>query len=132
LADDWEAVSHAWSFEGDWLSDVGGGRVVPRSRLSGQSVVVTLPLYDAVDGAALEDVRVVARRVLDYERDGEALPRTADGRTRIVPEEAWLEVPADDDGNLTTGAGPRFVVDAAAVRVVTDRLGVFRVFADLP
>ncbi len=126
------AASFAWQFAGDFAASsrttAGARRGYLRQTLAGRDAVVRLPLYD---GATTDPTKllVYARRVGDYENvDGE-LPVTADGRTVYRPLETWVEVPRVDD--LAAGTGPRFVVDAAAreVRVATDALGVFRVYA---
>jgi len=135
LAAGWRAASKAWRLEGDWLTDVAlraaGRVVVPRSRLAalgaGALVEVELPLYGSLP--APSQVRVVCRQTVGFALDGaDGLRRTADGRARFIADEEWVELPVDPDGNLATGAGPRYAIAAGKARLLLDRLGVCRVF----
>lgn len=117
-----------------------GSRTQPASRTdfsrtgldlgAGRGVVITLPFVPGATATA--NVRVFMR-VLDLERDPVApsrLPQHADGRDLVREEARYVEIARDADGNLATGTGARFVVDAdtRTVRALLDRLGVLQAF----
>ncbi|MFO0584222.1 MAG: VCBS repeat-containing protein [Anaeromyxobacter sp.] len=140
LAAGWKAVSKPWRIEGDWLSDatdgVAGRTVTARSQLAswgaGTLVGVDLPLYGTTAGTdwTATQARVVCRETTGWLGDGAGgLARTADGRTRWLPTETWVELPRDADGDLSTGTGARFTVVAGRVRLLLDHLGTCRAFA---
>ncbi|MFT3917499.1 MAG: VCBS repeat-containing protein [Anaeromyxobacteraceae bacterium] len=143
LAAGWKAVTKPWRIEGDWLSDASdgaAGRVVTaRSQLAswgaGTLVGVELPLYGTTAGTdwTATQARVVCRETTGWAGDGAGgLARTADGRTRWLPAETWVELPRDADGDLSTGTGARFTVAAGRVRLLLDHLGTCRAFAPVP
>ncbi len=96
---------------------------------------VTVPIAEAAGDLTGESLRMFLReetlvRADEWPGDprfGEAtahglLPRI-DGRTVRRYAGSWSEVALDPDG-LASGAGARFVVDGAVVRVRSDKLGV--------
>ena len=54
------------------------------------------------------------------------------GRPVIRPITTWETVPADADGDLATGTGPRFVTRPGFVDVALDTLGVVQAFYIAP
>lgn len=126
------AASLAWLFSGQHVASFRGSasarRGFVRDMLADREAVIRVPLYAAATTDATK-LLVYARRITDYENDDGELPTTADGRTTYRPVETWAQLTRVSD--LATGSGPRFVVDAAnrEIRIATDALGVFRVYA---
>lgn len=94
-----------------------------------EALVVDLPIFEVFTAAEIttETPRLFLR-VTDYtELDPDRLRRS----------HAWVEIPRDEDDDLTTGSGRRFAIATAAdgselVRAWVDRLGVLQAYLQTP
>ena len=88
-----------------------------------RGIVIDMPVYAGNEGAVNDAGNRVFVRLTDY--DGLAAGKP---KARFT----WVEIPRDDDGDLRTGSGRRYVTAALGsgyvVRVLTDRGGIFASF----
>ncbi len=114
-----------------------------------RGLAVTLPVMQTLSGVPL--VGAGARPVLVYVRStdwvrasewpsdplyqdprGDDLLPLSSGRAVFREITRWEYIPADDDGDIATGSGPRFVVRPGFIDVALDTLGVVQVFYIAP
>ncbi|MEO0814013.1 MAG: hypothetical protein AAFY60_14215, partial [Myxococcota bacterium] len=116
--------------------DLPGSDLIPTEELSAVSSLtidvepvrgfaIPLTLLQSAPGS-LRVIQWVQDWVRD-ESDPTVLP-TRNGEPVIIPFYRAREVLPDDDDDLSTGSGPRYISEDEDFLIATERLGIFQVF----
>ncbi len=122
---------------------------------SGRYIIIDMPVYanrnDLFSETSGQYTKVLIARYTGWRRantdptdplnTGEATTVAANvlplgglgAETKFQPEYEWESIAEDEDGDLSTGTGRRFILtEDFKIKIITDRLGVFQAFFSYP